>query len=175
MYIHPRHIKERLFAQYTSAHANEMSDEEDEGFIIADEHETTFTTFTDRDTLIEQHFIVPIIKPYKSLERLPSTIDHSDEFQMIPTMIRSTRSCSNLTAETIIRFDTNYAFTLDETKHQKDARKIIRSEPSTPLIDESQIIPPESVEIKDVKENLGKIKENLFFEKFNRSFSRTSC
>jgi hypothetical protein len=91
---------------------------------------------------------------------------------MIPTMIRSTRSCENLTTETMIRFDTNYAFTLDETKHQKEARKRIRSAPSTPAMDESQILPPPSTEIT---ENLGKNKRILYLNKIKILFiSRTN-
>jgi tetratricopeptide (TPR) repeat protein len=179
MYVHPRRIKERLFAQYTSVHTKELDDnDEDENLTLTGEHGTIFTNFSEQDSLIEPSFLVPVIKPYKSLERLPSTIDHSDEFQMIPTMIRSSRSCSNLTTETVIRFDTDYAFTLDETKHQIDARKTVKIEPKPPTpipIVESQIIPSESAEIIDVKENSleptveEKSREFKYFPKTNRS------
>lgn len=178
MYIHPRRIKERLFAQYTSAHMKSLSDDEDDKPTTIGEHETIFTNLTERDSLVEQQFLVPVIKPYKSLERLPSTIDNSDEFQMIPTMLRSTRSCSNLTTESILRFDTNYAFTLDETKDQTDARKISKTQLTTPTpipIEESQIIPPDSTEIIDTSEPSlqptidEKSGEFKYFRKTNRS------
>jgi hypothetical protein len=172
MYIHPRRIKEHLFARYTSVYAKGINDDEDEDITVPGENETIFTNFSERDTLPDQPFIVPVIKAYKSLERLPSTIDHSDEFQIIPTMIRSSHSCSDLTAESTIRFDTNYAFTLDETKHQTEARKIIKTQPPTPsLTDESHIISTKSIAATtNVNENLGKknkmfislIKINLF-------------
>jgi hypothetical protein len=179
MYIHPRRIKERLFAQYKSVHAKSLSDDEDESVTVPGEHETIFTNLSERDSFIETtNFLVPVIKPYKSLERLPSTIDHSDEFQMIPTMIRSTRSCSNLATDTTLRFDTNYAFTLDETKHQIEARKTIQTEPTASIpipINESQIMSSESVEIFDIKEPSlqptidEKSGEFKYFRKTNRS------
>ncbi|CAF3956513.1 unnamed protein product [Rotaria sordida] len=169
MYIHPRRIKERLFVDYTSVNAKEIQDNEDEELSIADEHKSIFTNFSEPDLLIEQSFIIPVIKPYKSLERLPSTIDHSDEFQMIPTMIRSTRSCSDLTSETAIRFDTSYAFTLDETKHQIKARKNVKIESTAPVsipLDETQVISSQSVEVTtDAKENLPNEKESIIDEK----------
>lgn len=178
MYIHPRRIKERLFAQYTSANKkNLVNDEDDDGVekpIIIGEHETIFTNLTERDSLSDSSFLVPVIKPYKSLERLPTTIDQSEEFQMMPTMIRSVRSCSNLTSESILRLDTNYAFTLDETKHQIEARKSSKTQPVTPM-EESQIIPPESTEIIDVSEPSlqptvdEKTGEFKYFRKTNRS------
>jgi hypothetical protein len=47
MFIHPRRIKERLFAQYTSARVKEASDDDDdEGFTMTGEQETIFTTST---------------------------------------------------------------------------------------------------------------------------------
>ncbi|CAF3224476.1 unnamed protein product [Rotaria sp. Silwood2] len=149
-------LKECLFARYTSAHVKGIDEDEDEDMIVVDERETTFTNFSKLDTLIDASFLVFVIKPYKSLEHLPSTIDQSDEFQMLPTMIRSSRSCSNLTSETTIRFDTNYAFTLDETKHQIETRKTIRSEPTTrsPMpTDKTPEIPSEPAKIAEVKEN----------------------
>jgi tetratricopeptide (TPR) repeat protein len=178
MYIHPRRIKERLFAEYTSTYTKEVSDDEEESVRITGEQESVFTNLSDRETLMEPHFVVPVLKPYKSLERLPSTIDHSEDFEMIPTMIRSVRSCSNLTDESIVRFDTNYAFTLAETKHQTEARKITKTEPSTPIpapTEEVQILTSESVVIIDAKddslaptveEKSGKFKH---FRKTNRS------
>ncbi len=178
MYVHPRRIKERLFAQYTSVHPKDFSDDEDENLTKTGEHETMFTNFSESDSFIEQRFVVPVIKPYKSLERLPSTIDQNEEFQMLPTMIRSARSCEDLTSETTLRFDTNYAFTLDETKHQMEARKVIKSQPRTPTPippEESQIIPTESTETIEVKdESLApttdeKSAKFKYFRKTNRS------
>ncbi|CAF4735070.1 unnamed protein product [Rotaria sp. Silwood1] len=169
MYIHPRRIKEHLFVDYTSTATKDIEDNEDDELSIADEHKSIFTNFSEPDPLIEQSFIVPVIKPYKSLEHLPSTIDHSDEFQMLPTMIRLTRSCSDLTAETAIRFDTSYAFTLDETKHQIEARKNIKLEVTIPAsvpFDETQIISSGSVDVTtNVKENLVNEKESIINEK----------
>ncbi|CAF4533763.1 unnamed protein product, partial [Rotaria magnacalcarata] len=43
-------------------------------------------------------------------------------------MIRSSRSCSNLTSESTLRLDTNYVFALNETKHQIAARKDVKPE-----------------------------------------------
>ena len=176
MYMHPRRIKEKLFAQYTSAHIKELSDDEEDSLRIVGEQESIFTNFSDRETLGEQRFLVPVLKPYKSLERLPSTIDHSDEFQMIPNMIRTSHSCSNLTTESTVRFDTNYAFTLEETKHQTAARKIVKSEPVTPIpTEEIPILVSESAEVITVKDDSlaptidEKSGEFKYFRKTNRS------
>ncbi|CAF3176026.1 unnamed protein product [Rotaria sp. Silwood2] len=169
MYIHPRRIRQHLFVNYTSADTKEIEDNEDEELTIADEHKSIFTNFSEQDQFIEQFFTIPVIKPYKSLERLPSAIDQSDEFQMIPTMIRSTRSCSDLTSESVIRFDTGHAFTLDETKHQIDARKNVKIESTTPAsipFEDIQVISSESVEVTtNVKDNLVNEKESIIDEK----------
>lgn len=144
MYLHPRRVKQHLFAQYISPHAKaplDEDDEDDETFPTSNRLDANATNLADREASMDQHIPLPVIRPYKSLERLPSTIDHSEEFQMLPRLIRSNFSCSNLTAETTVRFDSNYAFTLDETKHQTIARKTMATIPSTPaatLVDETR-------------------------------------
>jgi len=168
MYIHPRRVKERLFAQYTSAHAKGISDDEDEDKTPTGEFGKILANFSERETSIERSFIFPVIRAYKSLERLPTTIDHSDEFQMLPTMIRSVRSCSNLTIEAAVSFDTDHVFTLNETKHQIEARKIVKTQLNTPTpipTDEILVIPSEVAESIDVQDNLGKKKEITLLQK----------
>jgi len=184
MYIHPRRVKEHLFPQYTSTDAQALVDDDDDDertLHSLSEHNTLITNFSERDILLEQRLPVPVIKPYKSLERLPSSVDHSDEFEMMPTMIRSTRSCTDLTSESIVRFDTDYAFTLDETKHQIAARKVSKNESIVPpsiTMAESQILPSEVEEdILDVQEisvaptttTDKKSEEFKYFRKKNRS------
>ena len=197
MYLHPRRVKQHLFAKYISPHAKGPlatdDDEDDESFPPATRLDVNATTSFARELSIDQHVPLPVIRPYKSLERLPSTIDHSEEFQMLPTLIRSTVSCSNLTAETAVRFDSNYAFTLDETKHQTNARKTLTTIPSTPnamLANETPIVPIEGHESqsKNADERLlcrsflcplvlvvdeeqdETSKEAQYFSKTNRSF-----
>ncbi|UJR32034.1 hypothetical protein I4U23_019502 [Adineta vaga] len=149
MYIHPRRVKESLFPQYTSsAHSKGLSDDEEENSTITGEMERMITNFSERETSIEERIIPPIIRSYKSLERLPSTVDHSNEFQMLPRMVRSTRSCSNLLVEPLISFDTDHIFTLNETKHQIQARKTVQIEPIP-----RYLIPSETVDSTVTKES----------------------
>ena len=169
MYIHPRRVKEHLFGEYTSTHTAQTYDdeEEDEDLSFSDERKSVFTNFSEQEPLIDSTLIVPVIRPYKSLENLPSSSDHGDEFQMIPTMIRSVRSCSNLIAASVIRFDTNYAFTLDETKHQIEARKTSKAElaKSIPISSDEaqQVMSTESVEMNDIKRRASKNINSIFF------------
>ncbi|CAF1213248.1 unnamed protein product [Adineta ricciae] len=159
MYIHPRRVRERLFPQYSSsAHSKGLSDDDDdvEEKTSANTSELArmITTFSERETSIEEQIVPPIIRSYKSLERLPSTIDSNEEFQMLPRMIRSTRSCSNLTAEPSVSFDTDYIFTLNETKHQTEARKVVKTEAVAvaPLPNkEVLVLTPEPAEITNIK------------------------
>lgn len=180
MHVHPRRVKEQLFAQYISPNKNIVDEDDDESLRITVTQDSIFTNFSESEGLLEQHFLVPVIKPYKSLERLPSTIDQSDEFQMIPTMIRNSHSCSDLTAESIVRFDTDYAFTLAETKHQTEARKLAKLQPSSPTpvpptTEEVPILTSESEEIIAVKDDSleskvdSKPKGFKYFKKTNRS------
>ena len=164
MYIHPRRVKERLFPQYSSsAHSKGLSDDEDDGqektSANTSELARMITTFSEREISIEEQVVPPIIRSYKSLERLPSTIDSGDEFQILPRMIRSTRSCSNLTAEPLVSFDTDYIFTLNETKHQTEARKVVKTEAvaATPLSNkEVLVLTPEPAETIHIKATPGK-------------------
>ncbi|CAF3955418.1 unnamed protein product, partial [Adineta steineri] len=156
MYIHPRRVKERLFAQYTSASAKGTSDDEDESTTATGEFSRMVTNISERNTFIDQEIIIPIIRPYKSLERLPSTIDRSEEFRILPRMIRSSRSCSNLATEPIVRFDTDHIFTLAETKHQIQARKIVKTDINAPIpvsTSETLVIPSETPDIKENQES----------------------
>lgn len=160
MYIHPRRIKEHLFAEYKSNEAIEVADDEDDQTTIIDEQKSIFTNFSEQDLLLEPPAVVPAIRSYKSMERLPSSIDPSDEFQMSPNMIRSCRSCANLTLDSAVRFDTNYVFTLDETKNQIAARKNFKSEPVTPVLapsDEINILSTQTIETASTKEKQGKL------------------
>ncbi|CAF3329691.1 unnamed protein product [Rotaria socialis] len=168
MYIHPRRVKERLFVEYTSNQTKEFIDMDDDDMTLIDEQKSVFTNFSEVDQMLEVPYVVPVIKRYKSLERLPSTIDHSDEFRMSSNMIRSSRSCSNLTSELTLRLDTNYVFTLDETKHQIAARKHVKPETitsNTVPSDETHLVSSQIIEVAAVKEQ----QESIVEEKVEQS------
>lgn len=166
MYVHPRKVKERLFAQYispnikdpTSIGDDENEDEKDDETFPLSKTNATFSI--DRDHWLDQRGEIPVLRPYKSLERLPSSIEHSDEFQILPRLVRSYQSLKNLTKEQAIRFETNFAFTLKETKHQIAHRKTNSAVPNapTPTTRTSDFIQVTSIETFGdtvTKDNLG--------------------
>ena len=154
MYLHPRRVKEHLFSQYISPFAKGPI-EIDEN----DDDEDTLVTSQGHESLIPHRVVSaehiappPVIRPFKSLERLPSMIDRSEEFQRSPTMVRSAVSSSNIKALVdgpVLRFDTNFAFTLEETKNQtrtRQAMSTILSIPSPVPVDDTTPLPQASAE-----------------------------
>jgi tetratricopeptide (TPR) repeat protein len=165
MYLHPRRVKQHLFAQYRSPHVKGSSmgidddhddDDDDEHTSLSREH---VRSLTHQDTTMTHAMPIPVIRSYKSLERLPSTIVDNDEFRVRPRRrTRSIHACSDLTSDIQpVRFDSNYAFTLDETKHQILTRQVQAVKPaSSRLTSADQQISNVTVDV-DVNTSEGKI------------------
>ena len=181
MYLHPRRVKQHLFSQYTSPFTKgpfgiEENDDEEDTLVTSQSHEP-FRLH--RGVSAERVAPPPVVRPYRSLERLPSTIDRSEEFQILPTMVRSTGSTSNVHALTTtdgptVRFDTNFAFTLEEMKNQARTRREMSTifaspSPPPPVEETTTPLPQASGQASQVLTGEESSKDFQHFPKTNRS------